>query len=359
MKLADRYLLRALLAGIAAASLLLLPLFGFFDLIGELDDVGKGSYQMADALRVSAMLLPRRLIELGPFIVLLGSIAGLGYLASASELVALFASGFSVGRLAALTLITALLFSALLLVADQWLASPWQQQALAHRASALQSRATDDHSRAVWWQEGRQLIRVADLRAGRIALGVELFEFDDSGALQRYRYAPRADIDQQGIWQLHDVTDKDWRHPSAQIRYHATSQWRSQLPPTAVVYLLQPAAHMPPLALHQQIRSLRQAGQPFAAYQHAFWQRLSAPLLAAAMALLALPLCLGNARNYNAGQRLALASLAGLVIYLLQQIINALGALSEFNPLLTSLLPGGLLLLLAWLAVMRSGMRPQ
>lgn len=359
MTIADRYLLRALLAGLAATALLLLPLFGFFDLIGELDEVGKGSYSMLDALRVSAMLLPRRLIELAPFIVLLGSIAGLGYLASGSELVALFAAGFSVARLALLTIAMALLFSLTMLAMDQWLASPWQQQALAHRAAALQGHSGADPLRAVWWQEGTELIRVADLRAGRIALGIELFEFDHNGQLQRYRYAERADIGDDGSWQLLDVTDKDWRGAPPLARYHSTSRWQPQLPTTAIAQLLQPPAQLAPLALVDQMRLLQQAGQQFKVYQRAFWQRLSAPLLAAAMGLLALPLCLGQGRSYNAAARLALASLGGLLVYLLQQIVHALGALADASPLLSSLLPTLLLLLLAWLAVLRRAMRPQ
>ncbi len=96
--------MRYLFTGFAAAAGLLLPLFSTFNLINELDDVSPGGYHWTQALLVVLMTLPRCLIDLGPFIALLGGIVGLGLLSKSSELTAIRSSGFSVFRIAMVAL---------------------------------------------------------------------------------------------------------------------------------------------------------------------------------------------------------------------------------------------------------------
>ncbi|HHZ6471475.1 TPA: LptF/LptG family permease, partial [Escherichia coli] len=78
MNVFSRYLIRHLFLGFAAAAGLLLPLFTTFNLINELDDVNPGGYRWTQAVLVVLMTLPRTLVELSPFIALLGGIVGLG-----------------------------------------------------------------------------------------------------------------------------------------------------------------------------------------------------------------------------------------------------------------------------------------
>lgn len=72
MNVFSRYLIRHLFLGFAAAAGLLLPLFTTFNLINELDDVSPGGYRWTQAVLVVLMTLPRTLVELSPFIALLG-----------------------------------------------------------------------------------------------------------------------------------------------------------------------------------------------------------------------------------------------------------------------------------------------
>ncbi len=93
MNVFSRYLIRHLFLGFAAAAGLLLPLFTTFNLINELDDVSPGGYRWTQAVLVVLMTLPRTLVELSPFIALLGGIVGLGQLSKNSELTAIRSTG--------------------------------------------------------------------------------------------------------------------------------------------------------------------------------------------------------------------------------------------------------------------------
>lgn len=75
MNVFSRYLIRHLFLGFAAAAGLLLPLFTTFNLINELDDVSPGGYRWTQAVLVVVMTLPRTLVDLAPFIALLGGLS--------------------------------------------------------------------------------------------------------------------------------------------------------------------------------------------------------------------------------------------------------------------------------------------
>ncbi len=57
-------------------------LFSFLELVSQLDDIGKGSYQTIDAFLYVAYTLPGRVLGLAAVSSLLGAIVGLGTLAN-------------------------------------------------------------------------------------------------------------------------------------------------------------------------------------------------------------------------------------------------------------------------------------
>ena len=81
MTLLENYIVRHIVSGLCIAAAILLPLFCLFDVIEQLDDVGEGFYQTKDAFMYVIYLIPRRFIQLAPFIALLGTVIGLGRLA--------------------------------------------------------------------------------------------------------------------------------------------------------------------------------------------------------------------------------------------------------------------------------------
>lgn len=151
MNVFSRYLIRHLFLGFAAAAGLLLPLFTTFNLINELDDVSPGGYRWTQAVLVVLMTLPRTLVELSPFIALLGGIVGLGQLSKNSELTAIRSMGFSIFRIALVALVAGILWTVSLGAIDEWVASPLQQQALQIKSTATALGEDDDITGNMLW----------------------------------------------------------------------------------------------------------------------------------------------------------------------------------------------------------------
>ena len=95
MSISEKYLMQQISVGLLIAAAVLLPLFCFFDLIEQMEDIGEGFYTASDAFFIVLLLLPRRLFQLLPFIALIGNVIALGRLALNSEIIAMRAAGLS------------------------------------------------------------------------------------------------------------------------------------------------------------------------------------------------------------------------------------------------------------------------
>ena len=98
MKVLTRYLASQIYVATGGVLVAFLGLFGFFDLLNELDSVGKDGYQMHHALVYVLLLVPGRVYELLPIAVLIGSLYALTTLARNSEITVMRASGLSTAR---------------------------------------------------------------------------------------------------------------------------------------------------------------------------------------------------------------------------------------------------------------------
>src|ERR1700760_812832 len=95
-----RYLTREILVTSLFVLLGLLALFGFFDLIKELDDLNKGAYRLPSMLAYVALSLPSHAYVLLPAAGLIGTLFALARMSENSELTVMRAAGLSLRQLA-------------------------------------------------------------------------------------------------------------------------------------------------------------------------------------------------------------------------------------------------------------------
>ena len=87
MSLIVRYIGKTVLLNTLLVLLVLVALTALFSFIGELDDVGKGNYDVITASIYVIFRMPGTAYELFPSAVLLGSLLGLGGLATHLSLI--------------------------------------------------------------------------------------------------------------------------------------------------------------------------------------------------------------------------------------------------------------------------------
>ena len=74
LKVFERYLAREIYMATAMVLGAFLMLFAFFDLIGEIQDLGRGGYQLENVIAFVVLTLPGRVYELSPIAVLIGTV---------------------------------------------------------------------------------------------------------------------------------------------------------------------------------------------------------------------------------------------------------------------------------------------
>jgi len=354
MKHVDRYLASVLLLGALPVLLLLLGLFGFVSLAEELEDVGKGQFEDADALRVALLTLPRIAIDLLPVAALLGGVMALGNLASAQELTAMRAVGMSQWRMAYPLFASALFLAGLVLLAQQYVVPRLEHDASDLRGKARVSTVQAGTTTEFWTRDGSHFIRVGDVRFGAIPADIEIFDLDANRTVERMLQAEWADVIGPGRWQLHDVAENritvergpEGRVTAAYVAHErgATQDWQSFLSPDQMASLIAPIETLTISDLYNYVKYLDGAGLSSHRYRFRLWQMLSMPLALLAMCLLGLPFLLGSVRSRPPGARILFGAIVGIGFYLVEQTSAQLAMLYELPAIPMAMFPDVVLL---------------
>ena len=91
----DSYIAQHVVLASLLILFLLISLRALFALLEESNSIGRGNYELADAVLYVGLMLPQKVLELFPMGVLIGSLFGLGVMASHNELTVMRASGMN------------------------------------------------------------------------------------------------------------------------------------------------------------------------------------------------------------------------------------------------------------------------
>ena len=353
MKRVDRYLVSVLLVGAAPVLLLLLGLFGFVTLAEELENVGEGRYEDADALRVALLTLPRIAIDLLPVATLLGGVMALGSLAADHELTAMRAVGMSQWRLARPLVVAAGLMAAVVLLAQQFVVPLLERDASELRARKLQETVHGGEATEFWTRDGGHFIRVGEVQFRTMPSDIEIYDLGADHRVEGVLQARSADVLGPGRWMLHDVTES--RIDGIEVTQVKQSErvWESFLSPEQMASLVAPVETLTLGDLFNYVGYLETTGLNSHRYRFRLWQVLSMPVGLLAMCLLGLPFVLGSVRAKAAGVRILFGASVGIGFYLTEQTASQLTLLYELAPIPMAMLPDTVLLAASGFALTR------
>jgi lipopolysaccharide export system permease protein len=350
LRILDRYLAGRIAWSYLLVLLVLLTVFNFLALVDELEDLGKGRYGLADVAIFLAMTTPRRAVDLVPMVALLGSVLALGALAGAGELGAMQAAGISTRRIAWAALKPALLFTVAAVLAGEVVVPPLDQAAHVLRTRAISTITAIRADQSVWARDGLRFLHVRRVGEADVLHGVEIYEFDADRRLRLFLKAERAEIGAGPRWQLTDVVEKEFQAAGIATRRLPSRSWDSFMTREQIGLLALPPSSLSSSDLHRYAQLLRAGGQSPARYEMALWRKISMPLAAGAMVLLAVPFALGLLRVASTGQRVMVGSSLAIAFHLGDQVLARVGLILNLNPAMTALAPvGAVLAAAAWM----------
>ena len=344
-QLLDVYLLRSFVyyfVLLTVGFILLFEVFTFFEL---LDDIAQHRTPFVGVILYFLYLACYLFYQLAPLAALVSVLVTLGVMTKNNELVAFKASGLSLYRIAVPLLLAGIFLAASLLVLDDTYL-PFANQ----RQDALRNQIKGRPAQT-YYQPSRQWIFGESAKIYNYELfdpdkelfgGLNVFELDPATfEVKRRVYAARAHWDeQQGIWILESGWIRDFKNGQL-IRYTpflANALNELSEPPSYFNREVRQSYQMTWWELQRYIVDLHQAGFDVARLSVQLQKKISFPLVAPIIILLAIPFSiLVGTRGAVGG--IALGVGIAIVYWAASALTEAMGSVGQLPPLLAAWAP--------------------
>lgn len=337
LTLLDRHIGRAMIVGTALVFGVFAALFIFIVLVDALGDYGKGSFGLYELVRYVILSQPRKLYEVFPVTVLIGTLLGLSTLALSSELVAMRAAGMSKARIVGAAMKTGSLLVILAVLAGEYVVPVAETQAQTGRAQALEMGFKRGNT-GLWLRDSGAFINIAEVLPDLSLLGVSSYEVGADFVLRRHVYATRAVYD-GGRWRLEQARTSAITTERVVTTPRADTPWNVGFTPAVIaVFTTRPEA-LSIAQLHSYIRHLRSNSQDVGRYELALWQKSFMPLATALMILLAAPFVFRPVRSGGLAQRAFIGVALGLAFVVVNRSFGYLALIYGMPPLLAAAVP--------------------
>jgi len=365
--------IRRLIYGEVLASIVLvaagfLALFFFFDLVDELQYLGKSNglptglptasdiYQIRHALLYVGLLIPNHLYELLPISVLIGTIFVMARLAKSSEYTILRTSGLDPWRALRMLLSLGSIFVVASFLIGDYLAPLSERTAQLLKAKY---RGTITVGQTGAWLREKQayntyVANVKTLSPANEMTGIQIFEFDNKGLVVSKMQAERGNFSKDDSWQLKGVTRVEFGGPTGSAKpTNAAAQtagvsssvldsfrWPTDLSQEMVSVALLKPERMGTIDLFNYIRHLDANGQTAQRYEIEFWKKVFYPLSCLVMVVLALPFAYLHFRSGGISGHVFMGVMIGISFFLLNNVFGYIGNLQNWQPWFAAAAPG-------------------
>ncbi len=347
MLIHERYLRRELLLAILLVLASFLGLFAFFDLINELDNIGRGNYGLEHAVLYTLLTLPGRVYETLPIAVLIGGLYALTTLARHSEITVLRASGLSTLRL--LWLLARIGFPCALLtfLTGEFIAPPAERAAQELKLAARSQLLTSEFRSGFWIKDEHNFVNVGNVTPDGALRQIRIFEFDDKRVLLSVSEAERGVYVQPEGWTLSKVSRTEFSPGGPRVHRYDKLVWESGLSPDVMSVMLVVPERMSAWKLWLYIQHLIENRQETGRYEIALWKKFTYPLACLVMVALALPFAYMHNRSAPVSIKVFTGVMIGVLFHMLNGLFSNLGTINSWPPSAAAITPGLLFLFAA------------
>jgi len=338
MILLDRYIAMSIASITFLVMLVLLALFSFSTLVNELEDVGKGSYSIWMAMQFVLLSLPRMAYQLFPSVALLGSMIGLGILASNNELLVFRAAGVTLGRILLAVMKIGLLMALLAILLGEVLAPPAERYAQNVRTEALNNSEALNAKEGFWARDGSNFVHVGKVFTDGALGQIAIYNVSDDYRLKELTLASQARY-ADGKWLLEGIQQSKIELSGVSSNSHTSMSQESLINPDVIDVVAIEPEFLTTVGLYSYITFLHDNSLDAGRYEQAFWKKIISPFSTAVMVFLAVPFIFGPLRSVPIGQRVLVGTFVGIGFHLSNEILGFIGLVYKFNPMLFAMLP--------------------
>lgn len=371
MRVLQRYITAEIVRSVAFALAAFLALFAFFELMGQLESVGRNGYQLQTALLYVAMGLPGNVYELMPTAVLIGTIYALAQFAANSEFTIMRVSSMSTRMTAKALAKIGLGFAIFTILFGELVAPKTTEFGEKLKLQAQGASLSQQFRSGLWAKDvikdggldgnviGTRFLNIQRMQSDGTLEGVKIYELDKDFHMADMIVAARGDYQGNHQWQLTDVQKTTFIGNSkanditSPIKTSKTKTFTfiSEVTPEILSVLFADPDRMSAYDLRAYTKHLEANNQRTERYEIAFWKKVVYPLSIFVMMALALPFAYLHFRAGGVSLKIFTGIMIGVSFQLINNLFSHLGLLNSWPALLTAALPSTLFMLMAIVAL--------
>lgn len=364
MKVLQRYLAGEIVKSVLFVLIAFLSLFAFFDLISELQSIGKGGYKLQHAFLYVLLGIPGYAYELIPIAALIGTIYVLAQLASRSEFTIMRVSSMSTAMAAGMLAKIGLLFVVATFVFGEFI-SPKASEFAEKLKLRVQGTSVSQEFRSGLWAKdvlrtegirgepiGSRFLNVRDVNTNGQLQRLRIYEFDLNFRMTALIEASHADYQGNNTWRLAEVSETRFPPAGSEKTGSITDMAKglrtqtmpnmnlvSEITPNILAVLFADPDRMSAVDLAAYTRHLQENKQRAERYAIAFWKKVFYPFAVFVMMALALPFAYLHFRSGGVSLKIFTGIMIGVSFQLVNNLFSHLGMLNTWPPVTTAVLP--------------------
>ncbi|WP_373768064.1 LPS export ABC transporter permease LptG [Glaesserella sp.] len=348
MNVLERYIGKTILSSIMLTLFMLVGLGAIIKFVEEFRAVGQGSYDGLHAAYYTFLTIPRDVETFFPIAALLGSLMGLGNLASRSELVVMQASGFSRFRIGLAVMKTAIPLVIFTMLIGEWGVPQTEQYARNMRSIAQSGGSMLATQGGFWAKDGKDFIYIRQISSETHLNGLLIYEFDKRELKSILKAGQATYADPQG-WVLQRVEKSTIQGDNIIQSKEADQVWKTSITPSKLGIVSLKPESLSITGLADYVGFLKETGQDPKRFEITFWRKVFQPISMAVMMLLAISFIFGPLRSSTMGAKIVIGILAGFVFYVANIVFGNLSLVVSWLPVpIGALTPSLLCLCAVW-----------
>ncbi|MBS5999084.1 MAG: LPS export ABC transporter permease LptG [Haemophilus haemolyticus] len=349
MNTLDRYIGKSILGSIFATLLTLVGLSAIIKFVEQFRSVGKGTYDIWQAVAFTGLTIPKDIETFFPMAALLGALMALGNLASRSELVVMQAAGFSRFKIGMAVMKTALPLVLLTMVIGEWGIPQTEQFARDMRARALSGGSMLSMKNGVWAKDGNNFVFVRRVTDDAKLNDIYIYTFDQHRNLTELKHANQASYSEdESKWTLRQVNHSMISKDEIKTSNRLSEKWETNLTPDKLGAVSLRPTSLSISGLYNYISFLRETGQDVSRFELTFWRKIFQPVSVGVMMLLALSFIFGSLRSVTAGARIVTGICFGFLFYVVNEIFGQISVVYNMPAVFGALMPSLLFVVMIW-----------
>ena len=331
------YLFKRFFIGLIVSLTVLVSLELFFTFTAEIKHLNVGDYNIFVLFKYIILNIPKSILIMFPYAILIGSMLSLGAMASDMEFVSMQAAGISISKIITIIIIQAFILSTIFYYISDTVVPKFSNKAEKIKNIALNKKVIFHHN-GVWFKDKNTYIKINEIYSDKSLRDITMYKYDQNNILSSIETIKEAKyIDK--VWRLTKVEETILTSIPITKKYFAERETMEFIDRKLINIKTHKSESLSLSDVLKNISYLENNNLDASIQKKIFWDKIFKPFSTVIMLFLSMPFIFGRHRSSNPSQRIVLGVFIGIAFFIISSILPNLGMVLGIVPIVSILLP--------------------